>query len=290
MRKHKLKHPPFAIIGLGKLGGAELTYGSDLDLVFVAPDKSKNLPKVCAQATAVMDLLSETTEQGMVFRTDARLRPDGEKGLLVNTLSAYEKYYRQRARLWEIQALTRSRPIGGDIETGQRFSELARTLANFKQPSLPLAAYSPDWKHEIAKMRLRIEKERTPAGKDALAIKTGSGGLIDAEFMAQALCLEHGLHQPNTLVALLTLQSQQALPEADARLLIESYFQLRRVEGILRRWSYEGETELPDDPAPFYRVAVRCGFATPVEFAAAVAAYRRAIRSVYSHVFAGTAK
>lgn len=285
LRRHKLKQAPFAIIGLGKLGGAELTYGSDLDIVFVAPDKTKNLPKACAQAAEVMDLLSGTTEQGLVFRTDARLRPDGEKGLLVNTLAGYEKYYRQRARLWEIQALTRVRAIAGEAETGRRFIALAEKLANFKSPSLPLAAYTADWKAEIARMRQRIEKERTPAGKDALAIKTGSGGLIDVEFMAQALCLEQGMHRPNTLAAWLELQRRGVLPEESARMLIENYRQLRRVEGILRRWSYEGETELPDDPAPFYRVAVRCGFATPAEFAAAVAGYRQAIRLVYKQVF-----
>jgi glutamate-ammonia-ligase adenylyltransferase len=132
-------------------------------------------------------------------------------------------------------------------------------------------------------MRLRIEKERTPAGKDDLAIKTGKGGLIDAEFIAQALCLEHGWQEANTLRALERARDDKVMP--DAGKLIENYRQLRRIEGILRRWSYEGETVLPNDPAPYYRVSVRCGFATPEEFRAALAKWRRAIREVYVKAF-----
>ena len=126
MRKHKLKAPPFVIIGLGKLGGAEIDYGSDLDVVFVADSKAKDLPKLARLALEVLDLVSARTEQGVVFRMDARLRPDGEKGLLVNTLSAYEEYYRQRAQLWEIQSLTRTRPVAGDLELGAQLPDAGR--------------------------------------------------------------------------------------------------------------------------------------------------------------------
>jgi glutamate-ammonia-ligase adenylyltransferase len=218
----------------------------------------------------------------VVFHTDSRLRPDGEKGLLVNTLEAYQTYYRQRAELWEIQALTRARPVAGDPKLGVQFQQLAATLSNFNPPSLPLAAFKADWKQTIHRMRLRIQKERTPLGKDALAIKTGRGGLMDAEFIAQTLCLEHGWQQANTLHALERGRSAGALPDADT--LIESYRRLRRVEGILRRWSYEGETVLPDEPAPFHRVSVRCGFPTSEAFRNAVAGWRQAIRKVYDRV------
>ena len=148
---------------------------------------------------------------------------------------------------------------------------------------MPLAAYAPDWKQKIHQMRMRIEKERTPLGKDDLAIKTGKGGLMDAEFIAQTLCLEHGWQEANTLRALERGRSAGVLPEADK--LIENYRQLRRLEGILRRWSYEGETVLPDDPAPYYRVSVRCGFSTPDAFREALAGWRQAIREVYAKVF-----
>ena len=215
MRKHKLKAPPFVIIGLGKLGGAEIDYGSDLDVVFVADAKAKKLTTLARLALEVLDLVSARTEQGVVFRMDARLRPDGEKGLLVNTLSAYEEYYRQRAQLWEIQSLTRTRPVAGDLKLGAQFQTLAATLTNFRHPALPLAAYAPDWKQKIHQMRMRIEKERTPAGKDDLAIKTGKGGLMDAEFIAQALCLEHGWQEANTLRVLERGRAAGVLPEAD---------------------------------------------------------------------------
>ena len=119
------------IIGLGKLGGSEIDYGSDLDLLFVTDAKAKELPKLQRLAVEVMELMSRRTEQGIVFHTDARLRPDGEKGLLVNTLGAYEEYYRQRAQLWEIQALTRTRPVAGDLKLGEQFQNLAVALTDF---------------------------------------------------------------------------------------------------------------------------------------------------------------
>ena len=283
MRKNKIKTPPFVIIGLGKLGGAEIDYGSDLDIIFVADSKTKNLTTSARFAIQVMELLSARTEQGLTFHTDARLRPDGEKGLLVNTLKAYEEYYRHRAALWEIQSLTRTRPIAGDLKLGAQFQKLAGALTNFNRPSQPLAAYSRDWKRKIHQMRMRIEKERTPRGKDDLAIKTGSGGLMDAEFVAQSLCLDHAWQEANTLRALERGRDAKALPGADQ--LIENYRQLRRLEGILRRWSYEGETVLPDDPAPYYRVSVRCGFPSPEAFRKAIAGWRKQIREVYSKVF-----
>ena len=291
MRKNKLKSAPFVIIGLGKLGGAEIDYGSDLDIIFVADRKAKDLAKLSNLAVQFMDLVSKRTEQGMTFHTDARLRPDGEKGLVVNTLGAYEEYYRQRALLWEIQALTRTRPVAGDARLGQEFQSLAARMTDFRALGTAAAgvkrqsflAYTPKWKKAIHEMRMRIEKERTPRGKNELAIKTGSGGLMDAEFIAQALCLENSWQEPNTLRALERGKVTAALP--DGAELIENYRKLRRVEGILRRWSYEGETVLPDDPAPFYRVAVRCGFEGSELFRKFLSECRRKIREAYSEFF-----
>ena len=323
MRKNKIRTPPFVVIGLGKLGGCEIDYGSDLDLLFVTDAKANELPRLQRLAVEVKELLSRRTEQGIVFHTDARLRPDGEKGLLVNTLAACEAYYRQRAQLWEIQALTRTRPVAGNIALGEKFQNLAATLTNFSKvaqasrlpktksrqsrrdvcATLP-ACFAPVWKRQIHQMRLRIEKERTPRGQDDLAIKTGKGGLMDAEFIAQALCLENGWQEANTLRALErardavgvqpsdcvsarnTLKRElQPLTRGDFEKLLENYRHLQRVEGILRRWSYEGETVLPDDPEPYYRVAVRCGFSSSEDFKNALAKWRKAIRGVYGKVF-----
>jgi glutamate-ammonia-ligase adenylyltransferase len=135
----------------------------------------------------------------------------------------------------------------------------------------------------IHEMRMRIEKERTPPGQDQLAIKTGRGGLMDAEFIAQTLCLEHGWREANTLRALERGRDAGVVP--DGMKLIENYRQLQRLEGILRRWSYEGETVLPDDPAPLYRVAVRCGFTTTEDFLGRLAGWRAAIRASYEQAF-----
>jgi glutamate-ammonia-ligase adenylyltransferase len=284
LRQHGLKSQPLVIIGLGKLGGAELNYGSDLDITFVADAKFKNLQELQRTAAEVMDMLSSPTEMGTVFPTDARLRPDGEKGLLVNTHAAYEEYYRHRAQLWEVQALCRARAVAGNLELGERFQKMARSFTDFSRPPQSLAAYTPDWKSEIHRMRQRIERERTPAGQQPLAIKTGTGGLMDAEFAAQTLCLSHGWHEPNTLNALLRARDESAIPQREASLLIENYRSLRRVEGILRRWSYAGEVLLPNDPAPQYRVAVRCGFTSANHLMDAIARCRAAIRTAYSKI------
>jgi glutamine synthetase adenylyltransferase len=98
------------------------------------------------------------------------------------------------------------------------------------------------------------------------------------------LCLANGWHEPNTLRALLLAREKAVLPKPSADLLIENYRSLRRVEGILRRWSYAGETVLPEDPAPLYRVAVRCGFRESEHFMRAIGEYRAAIRRVYNEI------
>lgn len=283
MRRHRLTLPPFAIIGLGKLGGAEIDYGSDLDILFVAEAKTKDLTRLAKLAVEVTDLVSSRTEHGLLFQTDSRLRPDGEKGLLVNTLKAYEDYWRHRAMLWEIQSLTRARCVAGDRQCGARVESLAREVTAFNDRPAKVEAFTPDWKQKIHAMRMRIEKERTPPGKDELAIKTGSGGLVDAEFVAQALCLERGWHEPNTMRALERARAEKILPGVSE--LITGYTEIRRVEAILRRWSYEGETLLPDDPAPFYRVSVRCGFESPETFRASVVSNRKLVRAAYLSYF-----
>ncbi len=289
LRKNKYKTAPLVIIGLGKLGGAEINYGSDLDIMFVTDANARELPKLQRLAVGVMELVSSRTELGVAFVTDTRLRPDGEKGLLVNNLEAYEAYYRHRAQLWEIQSISRTRPVAGNMQTGAKFQKLAGALTDFRPQNVganfDVAAYTPQWREQIHQMRQRIEKERTPPGQDALAIKTGAGGLMDAEFLAQTFCLGQGWQEANTLRALMRAREEKILGGKDGAALIENYRTLRRVEGILRRWSFEGETVLPVEDAPFYRVAVRCGFRAPEEFRDALAQCRRAIRAVYNKVF-----
>jgi glutamate-ammonia-ligase adenylyltransferase len=247
-----------------------------------------------------MDLLSKRTEHGLVFHTDARLRPDGDKSLLVIGLGAYEEYYRKRAALWELQSLTRTRFIAGNPRIGKAFQDMAARFTNFASGDVSATAFTPKWKAEIHRMRMRIEKERTPVGKDDLAIKTGKGGLVDAEFVAQGLCLGNGWQEANTLKALQLAETSNvttANPKSDKSRagvrsskaadgnalseMIAAYRKLRRVEGILRRWSYEGETVLPNDPAPYLRVALRCGFGNAEEFRTALTNWRKEIRTGY---------
>ncbi|MDX1950662.1 MAG: bifunctional [glutamate--ammonia ligase]-adenylyl-L-tyrosine phosphorylase/[glutamate--ammonia-ligase] adenylyltransferase [Verrucomicrobiota bacterium] len=286
VKKHGFRKPPFAIFGLGKLGGQELIYGSDLDIFFVAPPKVQNLPALQKVAIDIMDLLTRRTEHGTTFETDARLRPDGLKGLLVNTVDAYQEYYRKRAMLWEIQSLTRLRPITGHAEVLQQMLKQAEELTRWAKGRNELSAYIPNWREEVHLMRLRIQTERTPAGMDKLAIKTGIGGLVDVEFIAQVLSLASDWHEPNTLRALKKAAECGLIETNDAALLSEHYKQLMQVERILRRWSLEAESLLPNDPAPLYRVAARCGHPTSDAFLAEVNRSRNIIRSIYNKVFA----
>jgi glutamate-ammonia-ligase adenylyltransferase len=285
MKKNRLKSAPFAIVGLGKLGGRELIYGSDLDILFVAERKAKNLPGLQKMARQLMELLSMRTADGTTFETDARLRPDGEKGLLVNTLDAYRDYYARRALLWEIQALSRFRTICGNTEVLRDFELMAARIADFSQTKDVPSAFSSDWKAEIHRMRMRIEKERTPIGQGNLAIKTGRGGLMDVEFVAQALCLENGWHEANTLRAVIRAADAKIITAKSAKILSANYRKLMQIERILRRWSFEPESVLPKDSAPYYRVAVRCGFKDSHSFETAVHEIREQIRTEYLKVF-----
>ena len=290
LRRHKLRRAPFAIIALGKLGGCELNYGSDLDIVFVTDSPRRKLAESVKYAVEVLELLSKPTELGLVFPTDTRLRPDGEHGPLVNTLSAYDSYFRERAQLWEILAYTRSRPVAGDQGLGGRFQRLVRTWTDFSLPKLVVKAYSEEWQQQIASMRQRIEKERTASGEESLAFKTGRGGLMDAEFIAQIFLLEKGWQEPNTVKTLLRIQDELHSPANRVTSLLAGYRQLRLVESVLRRWSFTGESLLPAQPAPLNRVAVRCGYENGEELLANVTQTRVVMREAYDAMLAVVGK
>jgi hypothetical protein len=245
-------------------------------VVFVAGAKTKDLRAKSKLAMEFLDLITRRTEQGMLFHMDARLRRTAKRSARQHTSCLRRVLPDTRAALGN-QSLTRTVRWPA---TSPRvaFEKLAAELSNFSKPSSPLAAFTPDWKGRFITCELASRK-RTPAGKDRARDQNRAGGLMDAEFVAQALCMEHGWREPNTLRALERGAAAGCLP--DPALLIDNYRHLRRIEGILRRWSYEGETVLPDDPAPFYRVSVRCGFRSPEEFRAALRQYRGAIRSVH---------
>lgn len=285
MRRHRMKNPPFSIIGLGKLGGKEINFGSDLDIIFVAASKTRQLEQLANLATELIKLLSERTVDGITFQTDARLRPEGRDGLLVNDLAAHENYYRTRGELWELQTLSRARHITGDQKTGSAFEVFASKISDFKRPSLPLSAYSDDWKNQICEMRQITESERTPVGLEEFAIKTGPGGLMDVEFISQVICLAEGWHEPNTLRVLERASQSKLIAKKQLTKLVGSYRELRQLEHILRRWSYEGEVLLPDDEDALYRVSVRYGIPGAEKLLTEVTDWRKNVREVFDKFF-----
>lgn len=282
--RHRLRRAPFAVIALGKLGGAELNFGSDLDVLFVAPDSCRDLGKAIRLATEFIALMSAPSDLGPGYEIDCRLRPDGEKGLLVNTVGAHLEYWRQRARLWEIQSVVRARPVAGHGSAGQRFLEAAARVTDFSRGNPGIACWSPGWAAECDRMLERIRNERTrPADRD-LALKTGEGGLMTAEFLAQKWCLANGWSEPNTRAAL-GRGVRAGLAGRDAgKALLQAFDDLRRIKLVLRRWSCVDESCLPSDPVAQGRVAARCGFADATELRETVHRARTTIRDAAGNV------
>ncbi len=276
-QRHRLGPSPFAVFGLGKLGGGELSFGSDLDLLFVAPDHARNLPASQRLAVEFLQLLSTPTDLGRAFSVDSRLRPDGEKGLLVNTAGAHLEYYRRRAHLWELQALSRVRFAAGDASTATSFTAAVQRLTDFSAGDPGVECWTPEWPAEIDRMLDRIVRERTPDGREAGAFKTGAGGLMTAEFRAQTWCLANGCHEPNTRRALVRGIAGGLVAADRGESLLAAYDELRRIEGVLRRWSGAAEELLPEDPSALRRVAIRCDFADAAALADAVAKAREEI-------------
>ncbi len=307
LRRHQLQAAPLAVIGLGPLGGGELTYGSVLDLRFIADDRAGQLAPLQPLAAEVLDLLSASTGLGHVFATATATGSQ-----LVTTLGASEDYFRQHASLGELLALSRARFIAGHAEVGRDFVQRCGELCDFRpdgqrtaRPAQGLgssdtvrivgrltmdtglqavprsrpACYTPSWLAELATLR---EPVRIPPDQEPLAFRAGAGGLADLELLAQTACLAHGWQEPNTLRALARARQSGALPAKDADVLLTSYRQLRRLESILGRWSGAAETTLPADSAAQSRVATHCGFATTAAFFKALAGWRAEVRRVFS--------
>jgi glutamate-ammonia-ligase adenylyltransferase len=230
--------PParIAIIGMGRLGGAELGYGSDADVV-----------AVCEPADGVSDQDATTYARRVVeavtgalgapspdppLEVDTKLRPEGRSGPLVRTLSSYADYLRRWAATWECQALLRARPVAGDAELGERFCEM---IAPYRYPAdgLPESAAM-----EIRRMKARVDAERLPRGADrALHTKLGTGGLADVEWTVQLLQLQHAgrlpaLRTTSTLAALDALRDAGLLSVDGAEALVAGWTTATRVRGV----------------------------------------------------------
>jgi glutamate-ammonia-ligase adenylyltransferase len=250
------------IIALGKFGGSEIGYGADLDVIFVGED--------VRAAQHLMVAMAQPTAEGSISTLDARLRPDGEKGILACSLTAYEAYYETRAQLWEIQALTRARPLIGPLQN--QFMELARRVWG-------KAGERPDLFSQIDGMLQRIRRERGSASD--LDFKTGAGGIIEAEFLVQALQMRAGLWNPRTMSALDELAAKGLLLRQEAALVKRSYQYLRLIESVLRRWENKGVSTLPADEIEQRKLARRLGVDSTDSFGKRYREAREIIHAIY---------
>jgi glutamate-ammonia-ligase adenylyltransferase len=223
---------PFAVIGMGRLGGRELAYTSDLDLLFVfdiPPGRRAEDAAAEAEsaAAALVRVLGGTTPATGLYRIDTALRPEGRQGPQARSLDAYATYYERWAQVWERQALLRGRAIAGDTEVGARFGALARDFVW----SHPLG---PAELREIRRTKARIERERVPPHEDPkFHLKLGPGSLSDIEWTTQLLQLRHGVRQTGTIAALDVLAERGALSATDRLVLADAYWFCERTRNRL---------------------------------------------------------
>jgi glutamate-ammonia-ligase adenylyltransferase len=218
---------PFAVIAMGRFGGGELSYASDLDVLF-AYDGSTSADFGAAEqsAEALLEFLAGRTPSPRIYTVDLGLRPEGKQGPLARSLEGYATYYDRWALMWERQALLRARPVAGDTDVGRRFMEIVEP--HVWQP------LTDDDVREVRRMKARIERERIPAGDDPqFHLKLGRGSLSDIEFTAQLLQLQHGVRAPGTMAALDALAEANALDPEDHATLTAAY---RFCERTRNRW------------------------------------------------------
>ena len=245
-----------AVIAMGKCGGRELNYASDVDVIFVA-EPHEGQPEEAALGTAtrlasgLIRVCSQTTSEGALFPVDPNLRPEGRSGPLVRTLASHRAYYGRWAKTWEFQALLKARPVAGDLDLGRAYIE---TVA----PLVWQAAQRENFVEDVQAMRRRVERS-LPAGSAGRELKLGPGGLRDIEFTVQLLQLVHGradetLRSPATLPALTALADGGYVGRDDAAALADAYRFLRRVEHLLQLYQLRRTHLLPDDPATIRRI------------------------------------
>jgi [glutamine synthetase] adenylyltransferase / [glutamine synthetase]-adenylyl-L-tyrosine phosphorylase len=237
-----------AVIALGKLGGRELNYASDVDVVFVhaggGPERQMEVDRACA---SLVRLLAEPAPEGVALRVDATLRPGGGRGPLSRSLDAMRVYYDAEAATWERQALIKARPVAGDPELGSAFVD---AVAPFVFPT-ELAPAAID---EVRRVKVRLEEYVRATGKAGVEVKRGRGGIRDIEFAVQLLQIVHGgrderLRERNTLRALGALAEEGYVARDDAATLADAYRFLRVLEHRLQIVRDLQTHELPSDPA-----------------------------------------
>lgn len=264
----------FAIVGMGKLGGLELNYHSDLDIIFIYDAEGQTRPTegtdekrfreisnheyFAKLAQRIITALTLVTREGFVYKIDTRLRPSGNQGPLVTSLSAFKRYHNESAQSWERQAMTKARVVCGPPEFAERLQQLISGLA-FDRP-LP-----DELQAEIYRLRTRMEREIAKETDDHLNIKTGRGGMVDVEFLTQYLQLRYAgqikdLWQQNTLELLRVLAQNDILPKGEAKQLINGYKFLRRLENKLRLLHDQSINELSSEAKSLRKVALNLGY------------------------------
>lgn len=244
-----------AVIGMGKLGGRELNYSSDVDVLFVHEGNTAAAERI---ARNLLTTMAQPTPHGIVFRTDADLRPEGRAGPLSRSLDAYRAYWEKWASTWEFQSLIKARPVAGDAELGRAFLEAAH-------PHVWPERLDPDAIREVRVMKARAEEEVNKRGLAEREIKRGKGGLRDIEFAVQLLQLVHGRHDPgirspNTLEALDQLGGAGYVDTSQVRTLDAAYRFLRTVEHRLQLVDEAQVHALPPDPEGRTRLARVLGY------------------------------
>jgi glutamate-ammonia-ligase adenylyltransferase len=279
-----------AVLAMGKLGGGELNYSSDIDLMFVygadgetAGGRGGRLPngdyfaRVCRD---LVDIIEAVTEEGYAFRVDLRLRPEGRMGPLVLSLPGYRAYYAARAELWERQALLKARVATGHAATGARFMQLAREVVY--RPGV-----DPSIVRAIRRMKGQIDRSLATKGEGRDNVKLGAGGIREIEFLVQALQLLYAGDDPwlrdgHSLKAIFRLTERGYLAPELGRALSEAYVHLRTVEHRLQILHEFQTHTLPDDPVALGRLARRIGIEAPPRRAARE--FRRRHRAVTRRV------
>jgi glutamate-ammonia-ligase adenylyltransferase len=238
--------PQFAVIAYGKLGGKELGYVSDLDVIFLYDDADQEAPAQYAKlAQRFITWMTSHTSAGILFDIDTALRPDGASGMLVSTVSAFEKYQSNSAWVWEHQALTRARFCAGDAGIGQRFEQIRESVLRKERPA------DGPLKQEVLAMRKRMVDAK-PNHTQLFDLKQDPGGMIDIEFIVQFLVLQHAAAWPQLTanagnIALLKLCGELGLIDAGlAASVADAYRQLRKLQHQLR---LQGQDLARIDPA-----------------------------------------
>ncbi|MET9685070.1 bifunctional [glutamine synthetase] adenylyltransferase/[glutamine synthetase]-adenylyl-L-tyrosine phosphorylase [Streptomyces coeruleorubidus] len=253
-----------AVIAMGKCGGHELNYVSDVDVIFVGEavegaDETKAVRAATRLASHMMRICSETTVEGSIWPVDANLRPEGRNGPLVRTLSSHLAYYQRWAKTWEFQALLKARPVAGDLDLGAEYVAAV-------QPLVWKAAERENFVPDVQKMRRRVV-ENIPVAEVDRQLKLGPGGLRDVEFAVQLLQLVHGrtdtsLRSGTTLDALKALAAGGYVGRADAAQLDEAYRFLRSMEHRIQLFRLRRTHLVPEDEAELRRIGRSLGLRT----------------------------